>query len=318
VGVPLTYVPGKVYLAGPYKGAPLSMVVISPAIVGPYDLGVIAVRTALRVDPVTAQGSAVSDPFPQIYQGIPVRIRDIRLKLDRPGFTLNPTSCAQKQIDAHVTGTGGNVASSADDTGADLSERFQAADCASLAFKPKLAFHLFGGTKRGSHPRFKAVLRARAGDANIAGASVALPHSEFLDQAHIKTVCTRVQFAARACPAGSVYGYAVAKTPLFDQPLQGPVYLRSSSHQLELSGRIDSVNGGIRNTFEVVPDAPVSEFTLTMQGGKKGLLVNSTDLCAGANRATAKFSAQNGKSLTLRPAMQSACAKPRKASRRGN
>jgi len=326
VGVPLTWVPGKVYLAGPYKGAPMSMVVISPAKVGPYDLGVITVRTALNINPETAQGEAISDPFPQIFQGIPVRVRDIRLNLDRPDFTLNPTSCAPKQIDAQITGTGGILASTADDTGVSLAERFQAADCASLGFKPKLAFRLFGGVKRGAHPKFQAVLKARAGDANIAYASVALPHSEFLDQAHIKTVCTRVQFAQKACPQGSVYGYATAKTPLFGEPLRGPVYLRSSSHQLPdlavalkgpetqpvevvLDGRIDSVNGGIRNTFEFVPDAPVTEFTLTMQGGKKGLLQNSTNLCAATHRATAKFTGQNGKPLVIHPKMQNACAK---------
>jgi hypothetical protein len=329
VGVPLSWVPGKVYLAGPYKGAPMSMVVISPAKVGPYDLGVITVRTALNIDPETAQGEATSDPFPQIFQGIPVRIRDIRLNLDRRDFTLNPTSCAPKQITAQITGTGGNLLSTADDTGVNLADRFQAADCASLGFKPKLAFHLFGGVKRGAHPKFQAVLKARPGDANIAATSVALPHSEFLDQAHIKTVCTRVQFAAKACPQGSIYGYAVAKTPLFDKPLSGPVYLRSSSHQLPdlavalkgpetqpvevvLDGRIDSVNGGIRNTFEFVPDAPVSEFTLTMQGGKKGLLQNSTNLCGATHRATAKFTGQNGKPLTIHPKMQNACAKARK------
>jgi hypothetical protein len=334
VGVPLSWVPGKVYLAGPYEGAPISMVVISPAIVGPYDLGVITVRTAIHVDPQTAQAKATSDPFPQIFQGIPVRIRDIRLKLDRQGFTLNPTSCAEKQITAHVTGTGGDVSTTADDTAVDLRNRFQAADCAALGFKPKLSFRLFGGTKRGAHPKFKATLKARPGDANIAAASVALPHAEFLDQSHIGTVCTRVQFQAKSCPAASIYGFAVARTPLFDQPLQGPVYLRSSSHKLpdlvaalrgaeaqpvevELAGRVDSVNGGIRNSFEAVPDAPVSEFTLTMQGGKKGLLVNSTNLCAKANRATAKFDAQNGKVVTLHPAMQSACKTPRKARGRG-
>jgi hypothetical protein len=329
VGVPLTYVPGQVYLAGPYKGAPLSIVVISPAVVGPFDLGVIAVRSAVRVDPETAQGSAISDPFPQIFQGIPVRIRDIRLNLNHRDFTLNPTSCAAKQIAAHITGTGGDVANVFDDTAADLSNRFQAADCASLGFRPGLAFRLSGATRRGGHPRLRAVVTypRRGAYANIAKASVALPASEFLAQDHIKTVCTRVQFAAKKCPAGSVYGHAVAKTPLFDEPLEGPVYLRSSSHRLpdlvamlmgpaaqpveiDLDGRIDSINGGIRNTFELVPDAPVSKFVLTMQGGKKGLLENSTNLCAATSRATAKFVGQNGKRLTLRPAMRSDCGRP--------
>lgn len=335
VGVPLTFVPGKVYLGGPYRGAPLSMVVISPAVVGPFDLGVVVVRTALHVDPVTAQGSAASDAFPQIFQGIPVRIRDIRLNLDRSGFTLNPTSCAEKQISAHITGTGGVVSTTADDTAADLSNRFQAADCASLGFKPKLAFRLAGGTRRGGHPKLQArVTYPKYGAySNVAAASVALPHSEFLDQGHIGTVCTRVQFAAKQCPAASVYGWAVAKSPLFDFPLEGPVYLRSSSHELpdvvaalkgpasmpievDLDGRVDSVNGGIRNRFAVVPDAPVEFFTLTLKGARKGLLVNSTDICAKTYRATAKFTAQNGRRLIEHPALKATCPKARPHPRR--
>ncbi len=327
VGAPLTFVGGKAYLAGPYKGAPLSMVAITPLLVGPYDLGVIAVRSALQVNPESAQATAHTDPFPQIYQGIPVRIRDIRVRIDRPEFTLNPTSCAEKQITALVRGTGGDLFSSADDSLTDLSQRFQAAGCASLAFKPKLSFRLFGGTKRGAHPKLRAILKARARDANIAGATVALPRSEFLDQGHIRTVCTRVQFAADRCPKRSIYGHAKAKTPLFDEALRGPVYLRSSSNPLpdlvarlrgpahqpvevHVIGRIDSVKGGgIRSTFSTVPDAPVTKFVLTMQGGKKGLLVNSTDLCARTNKATARFEAHNGRALTLRPALRSACGR---------
>lgn len=327
VGVPLTYVPGRVYLAGPYNGAPISIVAITPSVVGPFDLGVIAVRTALDVNPVTAQGSARTDPLPQIFQGIPVRIRDIRLHLDRPGFVLNPTSCAEKQIDAHVTGTGGDITSTADDTAAELSQRFWAADCASLGFKPKLSLRLFGATHRGAHPRLRAVVVYPKGAyANIAAASVALPHSEFLENAHIRTVCTRVQFAAKSCPAESIYGHVEAKTPLFDSPLQGPIYLRSSSHRLpdlvavlrgpdsqpvevDLDGRIDSIHGGIRNTFEIVPDAPVDWAVFEFEGGQKSLLANSTNLCVKAHRATAKFSAQNGRKIVLHPKLVSACKK---------
>jgi hypothetical protein len=326
VGVPLTYVPGKIYLAGPYKGAPLSMVVISPVVVGPYDLGVLAVRTALQIDPETARATAVSDPFPLIYQGIPVRIRDIRLEVDRPNFTLNPTSCLPKQIGARITGTGGDLFGSTDDVAVSLAQRFQVTDCDALRFSPKLRFRLFGGKRRGAHPRLEAILKARDGDANLAQAAVTLPHSEFLDQSHIRTVCTRVQFAARACPAASIYGFAKARTPLFDKPLEGPVYLRSSSHtlpdlvaalrgpaaqpvEIDLAARIDSVGGGIRSSFEIVPDAPVSEFRLTMQGGKKGLLQNSTNLCRTTYRAKAKLTAQNGVNRTLRPKIGSSCAK---------
>jgi len=337
VGVPLTYVPGRIYLGGPYRGAPISLLAVTPAVVGPFDLGVIAVRSALDVDPETAQGSAMTDPLPQVFQGIPVRIRDARVSLDRPEFTLNPTSCAEKEIEAKVTGVGGDVFSPADDSMAELFSRFQAADCARLAFRPTLAFRLLGGAHRGSHPGLRAVLRypKKGRYANIRSASVALPHSEFLDQGNIQTVCTRVQFATKTCPPGSVYGRAVARTPLFDQPLSGPVYLRSSSHKLpdlvaalrgparqpvevDLDGRIDSVNGGIRTSFDVVPDAPVSSFTLMMKGGSKGLLENSSELCRSTNRAVAKFAAQNGRLITLRPQLRSGGCGRKSGKRKGH
>jgi hypothetical protein len=172
------------------------------------------------------------------------------------------------------------------------------------------------------------VLTARKGDANIGKAQVKLPHSEFLEQGHIRTICTRVQFAAGAgnganCPKGSVYGRAKAISPLLDEPLVGPVYLRSSNHPLpdlvaalhskkvdiDLVGRIDSVRGGIRNTFEAVPDAPVTKFVLEMQGGRKGLLVNSTNICQGKHRARATFTGQNGKRRELNPVLKVPCGK---------
>jgi len=318
------YFPGKVYLAGPYKGAPLSLAIVAPGLAGPFDLGNVVVRAAIKVNPSTAQVTAVSDPFPTILHGVILRVRDVRLRVDRSEMTLNPTSCRPMSVGGLITGVGGDLLSTADDSLFSAADRFQVGNCSALAFKPKLALRLIGGTRRGAHPKLRATLRMPAGGANIRFASVALPHSEFLDQAHIQTICTRVQFAAEACPAKAVYGTAVAKTPLFSSPLKGPVYLRSSDNplpdmvavlrgpssqpiQIELAGRIDSVNGGIRNTFDVVPDAPVETFTLELQGGKKGLLVNSRNLCKSVNRATVKFVGQNGKVARLRPLLQNSC-----------
>jgi len=315
------YFPGKVYLAGPYKGAQLSLAVVAPGIAGPFDLGNVVVRAALHVNPETAQVTAISDPFPTILHGVILRVRDVRLRVDRPDTTINPTSCAPKTVNGQISGVGGAIFNA--------SVPFQVGNCASLGFKPQLDFRLFGGTHRGSHPKFRATLHMPEGGANIAAASVALPHSEFLDQGHIGTVCTRVQFAANACPAASIYGTVSAKTPLLDETLSGPIYLRSSSHQLpdivaafrggridaNLVGRVDSVNGGIRNTFDFVPDVPVTEATFNFFGGKKGLLVNSRNICKGTPKATAIFSAQNGDALTLHPALKSACPKAKKNKR---
>ena len=334
VGSLLTYVPGKVYLAGPYKGSPLSVATITPAKTGPFDVGTVVVRSALRIDPETAQvsvDSQGSDPIPTIRDGITLHVRDIRVQLDRPEFTLNPTNCDRMAIIAKLTGTGADFVSPLDDAIASPSNPFQAANCAALPFKPKLSFKLKGGTKRGQFPAFQATLRARPGDANLAKTTVVLPRSEFIEQGHIRTVCTRVQFAAKQCPPGSIYGHARATTPLFDTPVEGPVYLRSNGGErllpdlvvslkngeieVALAGFIDSVKGRVRNAFNVIPDAPVTKFTLNMLGGKKGLLVNHLDLCEVTSRADVKMVGQNGKVVETRPKMGTSCGKVRKRNR---
>jgi len=324
------YAHGDAYLAGPYKGAPLSMAVITPAVAGPYDLGTIVVRAALRVNGATGQITAESDPIPSILQGIPLDVRSIDLQLDRPNFSLTGTSCDPSAFEGSALSTLGQVAP--------LTSRYQLGECQGLAFKPKLGIRLFGGTKRGGHPALKGTVTMPPGGANIAEASVALPHSEFLDQSHIGTVCTRVQFAegdgnGSNCPAASIYGTATATSPLVDYTLTGNAYLRSSTNKLpdlvvalhgppsqpiavDAVGRIDSVNGGIRTTFEGVPDLPVSSFVLSMQGGKKGLLQNSTNICKATNKATALIAGQNGKGVELRPELKnSKCAKAKKKSK---
>lgn len=306
---PLYVKTGKVYLTGPYKGAPVGLAFVVPAVAGPFDLGVQVVRTALRVNPRTAQVTAESDEIPKLLKGIPLLIRDVRVDLDRPGFVLNPTNCEPMTLGGQVSGASGAVA--------DVSTRFQVGSCEALGFKPKMQLRLKGGTTRAKYQQLTATVWARPGDANIGRASVTFPRSIFLAQEHIRTVCTRVQFAADKCPKGSVYGQAEAITPLLDEPLKGPVYLRSSdnllpdlvaalegpAHQpikVELVGRTDSKNRGLRNTFDIVPDAPVTKFTLRMQGGKKSLLVTSRNICKRTERATVKLNGQNGRRHNFR------------------
>jgi hypothetical protein len=306
------YTRGKAYLAGPYKGAPLSLIVDVPAVSGPYDLGNVTDRIALRVDPETAAISAISDPLPQILEGTLLRTRSIQLSFDRPGFTINPTDCSGASVAASLLGDEGAMAA--------VSRHFQVASCATLKFEPKLTLSLKGGSKRTQHPALRAVLRTAPGEANIARIGVTLPNSELLDQAHIKTICTRAQYAAEACPDGSVYGHATAFTPLLDQPLTGPVYLRSSSHKLpdlvvalrgqinvDLVGRIDSPHGRLRTRFASVPDAPVSKFVLQLEGGKKGLLVNERGVCASGNRAKVSMKGQNEKVTSGRVRLRANC-----------
>ena len=340
VGSVLLYVPGSVYLAGPYHGAPLSVVAVVPGVAGPFDVGAIVVRIALRFNPRTAEAEAdgsASDPIPHILKGIPLKVRDIRVHVDRPDWIFNPTSCEPSATKAMLWGGGADVFSVLDDAPAALSARFQAADCAHLAFKPRLGLKLSGGNKRGGHPALRGVYRPRKADANLKGLVLRLPRSAFLDQAHIRTICTRVQYAANGgngggCPKGAVYGQAKAFTPLLDEPLSGPVYLRSSNHNLpdfvaalhgivdvEAVARIDSKGGGIRATFTDLPDAPISKVVVHMQGAKKGLIVNSTDICAGKHRSNARFSGQNGRSHKIKPPVRATgCHKAKKRHRKHN
>ena len=349
VGNVLAYAPGKLYLAGPYHGAPVSIVSITAAKVGPFDLGTVVVRFALRVNPETAEvfvDATGSDPIPHIIQGIPVHLRDIRAYVDRPEFVLNPTGCAKTSTASTVLGSGLDFVSAADDVPLVVTSPFQAADCASLPFKPKLALSLKGNMKRTGTPAFTAKLTMKPGEANIAQAAVTLPASEFLDNAHIGTVCTRGDYSrgnlpGEGCPAGSVYGRAKAITPILGEALEGPVYLRSNGGErnlpdlvaalhakqinINLVGFVDSVrskrkNGEaisqIRNRFQAVPDAPVSSFTLEMKGGNKGLLENSTNLCKTKNRASVAFTAHSGKAADSTPLLVPSCAKGKKHPKR--
>jgi hypothetical protein len=327
VGPVLAYAPGKMYLAGPYHGSALSLVAIDSAKVGPFDLGTIVIRSAFSVDPQSAAltlDSASSDPIPHIVDGIPLHLRDIRIYIDRPNFTHNPTSCDASAFTSRLGGSGARFGDLSDDTTASVTNLFQVFNCTARDFAPKLSLKLRGATKRNGHPALRAVLAARPADANVKRVTVTMPHSEFLAQDHIRNVCTQVQFAAQRCPADSAYGRAVAYTPLLDEPLRGSVYLRSSANPLPdlvadlhsgairivLDGRIDSIgDGSLRATFEGLPDAPLDRFVLNMDGGRRGLLVNSANLCVAPAYANARLVGQNNKGEAMRPEVKANCSK---------
>lgn len=278
---------GRVFLTGPYKGAPLGLLVEVPAKAGPFDLGEVLVRAAIHVDPRTAQVTVKSDPMPLLLEGIPLRTRDVRVNINRPDFVFSPTSCEEDTVGAVIFGT--------HNASADRQARFQITGCSALDFAPEFRFHARGkgATKPNAHPGLLAEVFFGEGQTNIAKTSVVLPPRMIIDQQNIATTCTRQQFAQGACPENTQVGEAIAHTPLLSEPLQGPVYLIASDNPLpdivadlegivdvHLFGRIHSQGIRIRNTFDVVPDAPVESFRLSLEGGRQnGILVNGANLC---------------------------------------
>ncbi len=277
VGPDPLFVSGKAYLTGPYNGGPYGLVVEVPAIAGPFNLGTVVVRQSLRIDPHTAQVTAVSDPFPTILDGIPLRIRRVDVVMDRPGFTFNPTSCAPTAIGGTVTSTAG--------ASVNISSRFQAGGCRELAFKPLFTVSTQANTskKNGASLDVK-VGYPQGAQANIRSVAVTLPKQLPSRLTTIQQACPEATFNANpaSCPAGSVIGTATANTPVLASPVVGPAYLvshggaafpdlvlilQSEGVELELTGSIDIKHGVTSSAFNSVPDAPIGSFELKLPEG---------------------------------------------------
>lgn len=309
--VPAGGEPGAdVYLAGPYGGAPFSLVTSVPAKAGPFDLGRMVLHAPLRVDPDTARASVDVSALPQIIDGIPLHYRIIRLVLDRPGFIRNPTSCAPTRVELTAAGIGGASATSFD--------RFQVSRCAALGFRPRLAVRFSRQLGRNGHPRIDLALNPRTGDASIAAATFDLPPGELLDTRRIRALC-RHGLPPERCPAASRIGRAEVRSPLLPMPLRGPIYLRSPGGRypelladlragevrLRLHGRTASAPGGrLRIRLGGLPDIPLSGASVTLAGGRRGILANSASLCPRPPRTVALLEGHNGRESRLRPRVQ--------------
>jgi hypothetical protein len=315
---------GRMYLSGPLKGAPLSLAAVTPALAGPYDYGVVVVRVGLHVDPQTAQVYAASDTVPSIIGGVPIRMRSIRVNIDRERFTINPTNCSPFTVDSQGIGDQGTVT--------DFSSFFEAVNCARLPFKPKMTMRQLGrkATRRSQNPELQVDLRTRPGDANIKSISVTLSSAFEIDQRHLGNICSEKELTANECAGRTPIGKARTITPLLDQPLSGPVYAVSGSGglprlafilngQVKLVPRADtttSTGGRLQTTVPIVPDAPIGHFRLNVFGGKRGYLINTRDICAHTPFAQVAYTAQNGKTRSEAVKVKAACGKKKARGKR--
>jgi hypothetical protein len=337
---------GRIYLTEGYKGGPYGLAVEIHPIAGPFRgamaLSPIIVRQAIHVDRKSARVTAVSDPFPLIHHGVPLRVREVTVLVDRSNFMLNPSDCAAKQVAATIVSDHGAAARPVN--------HFQAADCADLRFKPRLGLRLTGRrqVRTGRHPGVRAVVRQQGiGEAGIEKAVVRLPKSLALDVDNAQALCefdqgTRPDLENH-CPKGSIVGRARAVSPLLNDPLVGDVFFVKNVRidpdtgneirtlpmiVVALRGEIavnligessTTKSGKLVNTFDEVPDAPVSRFNLNIKGGRNGILAvtrtrrSRINLCAKprSHVAIADFDAHNGKRLDRDIRMRTPCRKRR-------
>jgi hypothetical protein len=322
VGSQLAQAPGKIYLAGPYHGSALSVVSITAAKVGPFDLGTVVIRFALSINPITAQveiNGANSDPIPHIIKGIVVHVRDIRAYIDRGKFIVNPTTCDPSSISETITGAGANPAIPADQMTVAATAPFQAADCSSLKFKPTFTVSTSGKTSRTQGASLSVKLTYPANSfgtqANIKSVKVDLPKQLPSRLTTLQKACTAAQFSANpaGCPAASRVGQAKAVTPILPVPLEGPAYfvsyggakfpelvivLQGYGFTIDLHGETFINKAGITSsTFHAIPDEPVGLFELTLPEGPYSALAANGDFCTSKLEMPTAFTAQNGDTI---------------------
>jgi hypothetical protein len=330
------FLQGSVSLTGPYKGAPFGLSTAVRAVAGPFDLGMVVVRQAIHVDPVDAHITVVSDPLPTIVKGVPVRLRSINVDVNRPGFTLNPTSCGPKQIKATMVSTSGAIHQA--------TQHFQVGDCQALRLRPKLRIRLTGRKQmrdRG-HPGVRAVLTQGPGQANLKRVEVRLPLSLALDpeRAQSEDLCEFEAGLRVDCPQSSIIGRARAITPVLNRPLEGPVYFVKNVRihprtgrrirtlptlliplkgevDIHLRAQSDVKRSKLVNTFGTVPDAPVSRFELTLRGGRNGILIVNGNPCRRSRVADVRMDGQNGKRADRDLKIKMPCGKKRKGANGG-
>jgi uncharacterized repeat protein (TIGR01451 family) len=319
VGQVLAQAPGKLYMAGPFEGAPFSVVSITAAHVGPFDLGTVVVHLPLFINPETADvtiPAGAADQIPHIIKGIIIHVREILVYINRPSFTLNPTNCNPMSFAATVIGGGADPGNPADNDPVTSTAPFRVTACQALKFEPKFSASTSGKTSREHGASLSVKLAYPTGalgqDTNIKQVKVELPKQLPSRLTTLQKACTAAQFDANpaGCPAASVVGHAKALTPILPVPLEGPAYfvshggeafpslevvLQGDGVKIVLTGNTFISKKGITSsTFKTVPDQPVSSFELTLPDGQYSALAANGNLCKTKLAMPTEFVAQNG------------------------
>jgi hypothetical protein len=291
-----------VYLTGPYNGAPFGLSIPVEAAAGPFDLGRVVTRAAISVDTYTGRVIATSS-LPTIVKGIPMRLRNVSVVVNRPHFLMNPTYCGPLTTDSSLTSTFNATQS--------LSSPFQASGCNALAFKPSFAAASSARANKAGGAALQVSVTQPPHQANIRSVLTQLPLQLPSRLTTLQKACLEATFAANpfSCPDGSNVGSATAVTPTLATPLKGPAYLVShggaafpdleivlegSGVRVILVGNTDIKHGITTSNFAAIPDVPVTSFSLNLPMGPHSVLGVNGSLCARPLVMPTTITAQNG------------------------
>ncbi len=293
VGPVLVQAPGKLYLGGPFEGAPFSVVSVTSAHVGPFDLGTVVVHLPLEINRETAQVSTPAGPadqVPHIIKGIVIHLRTIRVYIDREHFMLNPTNCDPLSVAATIVGGGAEPSNPADNDPVTVTNPFQAADCSSLRFAPSFSVSTKGHASKldGAGLVFKVAYPPSpvGSESWFNEAKFDIPKQLPARLTTIQKACLASVFETNrsACPGASIIGHAVVHTPILPVPLEGPVYfvsygsakfpdavmvLQGYGVTIELHGEtfINKKTGVTSATFRNLPDVPFESIEVNLPIG---------------------------------------------------
>jgi hypothetical protein len=312
---PYTVTGGRVYITGPYDGAPFGLSIVTPAVAGPFNLGNVVVRSAIDVNAHTAQ-ITIASSLPTIVQGIgmpasgvPLQLRQVHVTVDRPNFEFNPTSCNPMNIQGKATGAQGATAN--------VSSSLQLTGCQSLPFKPGVTASTAGKTSKADGASLGLKFKSTGGEAHVAKTILTIPATLPARLTTIQKACIAATFEANpaSCPEGSDIGTAVVHTPVLKSPLSGPIYLVSHGNaawpdaELVLQGEGVTVildgqtaikKGVTTSSFLSVPDAPFESVEATLPEGPHSALTTNLpfkdhySLCGQELAIPTQLTGQNG------------------------
>jgi hypothetical protein len=305
---------GSVYLTGPYEGAPYGLSIVVPAVAGPFNLGNVVTRAAINVDQYTGR-LIVTSTLPRIVGGVPLRLREVTISINRQNFLFNPTNCGTLATESTITGfTPGSSATATQP----LSTPFQVGECSKLAFKPSFKASTSGArTSKANGASLEVKVTQGAHQANIREVLTSLPKQLPSRGTTLNKACLAATFEVAdppgRCSEGSRVGGATVTTPVLPGTLSGPAYLVSHGGQafpdldliLRGSGVVvvlvghTHISKGITSTkFEALPDVPISSFALNLPIGPHSVLAANGNLCTSKLTMPTTIVAQSGAKIT--------------------